>query len=96
MTWQDKFKANLLEVLYRPDQPRDELGMWVAAGGSALSVEEQQEADFRTAQGKVAEFQKFYTAMHGDRSVPATEHVPNTAQNAEQLYQDAFSGRAGF
>ncbi len=34
-SWEDKFKNNLLEVLYRPDQPRDELGRWTVGGGGA-------------------------------------------------------------
>ena len=35
--WENKFKANLLEVLYRPDQPRDERGRWTTGGGEAYS-----------------------------------------------------------
>ncbi len=27
MNWQDQFKVNLLEVLYRPDQPRVSAGV---------------------------------------------------------------------
>ena len=30
--WEDKFRDNLLEVLYRPDQPRDEKGRWTSGG----------------------------------------------------------------
>ena len=30
--WENKFKDNLLEVLYRPDQPRDEKGRWTSGG----------------------------------------------------------------
>ena len=40
MAWLDQFKQNLLEILYRPDQPRDERGRWVSAGGGASFVEE--------------------------------------------------------
>lgn len=35
MTWLEVFKRNLLEVLYRADQPRDERGRWVSTGGGA-------------------------------------------------------------
>ncbi len=36
--WLDNFKRNLLEVLYRADQPRDERGRWVSTGGGASFV----------------------------------------------------------
>ncbi len=35
MGWIDQFKANLLEILYRADQPRDEKGRWISTGGGA-------------------------------------------------------------
>ncbi len=43
LSWMDSFKANLLEVLYRPDQPRDELGRWTAGGnGGSGGLEEAE------------------------------------------------------
>ena len=39
MDWLDKFKKNLLEVLYRADQPRDEKGRWTT-GGAASTMDD--------------------------------------------------------
>ncbi len=38
MSWIDKFKNNLLEILYR-DQPRDELGRFASTGGAGAGGE---------------------------------------------------------
>ncbi len=40
MNWIDQFKANLLEVLCNPGQPRDELGRCASTGGSSASTTE--------------------------------------------------------
>lgn len=38
--WQDKFKDNLFRVLFRDDQPRDELGRWTTTGPGAAYDED--------------------------------------------------------
>ena len=42
MNWESKFKDNLLQVLYRSDQPRDEKGRWTSGGvGVPLGTEDK-------------------------------------------------------
>ncbi len=48
MTWIHEFKNNLLEVLYRDDQPRDELGRFAEVGSAG--------ADESSADDRIASF----------------------------------------
>lgn len=103
MNWLDKFKANLLEVLYRPDQPRDERGRWVAAGGGSAAGDVKQDhagfverAKLRSAQAAIERFQGSYMGKFGDLSQAPSEEVTNTATNARELHDNAKAVEGDF
>ena len=69
MEWEDKFKSNLLEVLYRADQPRDEKGRWTSGGAGAGSVEDSKVYNWALNKFGDAQTAKNFTEWFGDSKV---------------------------
>jgi hypothetical protein len=53
MSWESKFKDNLLQILYRVDQPRDEKGRWTS-GGAGGSATDDVEAKIQAKEAEIA------------------------------------------
>ncbi len=68
MSWEDKFKSNLLEVLYRADQPRDELGRFASTGGGGAGGDSKV-YDWALNKFGDAETAKNFTEWFGDSKV---------------------------
>ena len=75
MTWLDKFQSNLLEVLYRADQPRDEKGRWTSGGGGA-GTDDSKVYDWALNKFGDAQTAQNFTEWFGDSKVVDSEGNP--------------------
>ena len=90
MEWEDKFKSNLLEVLYRADQPRDEKGRWTSGGASAGSVEDSKVYNWALNKFGDAQTAKNFTEWFGDSKVVDADGNPMVVYHGTTADFDEF------
>ncbi len=90
MEWEDKFKSNLLEVLYRADQPRDEKGRWTSGGASAGSVEDSKVYNWALNKFGDAQTAKNFTEWFGDSKVVDANGNPMVVYHGTGAQFSAF------
>ena len=90
MNWEDKFKDNLLEVLYRVDQPRDERGRWTS-GGSAPPGTNDKVYDWALNKFGDPDTARNFTEWFGDSKVVDADGNPQVVYHGTTADFDEFA-----
>ena len=90
MNWESKFKDNLLQVLYRSDQPRDEKGRWTS-GGSASPGSADKVYDWALNKFGDPDTARNFTEWFGDSKVVDADGNPQVVYHGTTADFDEFA-----
>lgn len=91
MDWENKFVENLIQALYRSDQPRDEKGRWVAGGavgvGTDNGIERHSQDPFLKSHTEVTNIRSYSTVA--ERMYQITPGRINVQEIKKHLYDSS-------